>query len=71
LHENYEETPSGTKLHISGTTELKGPQRMLAKPVLGQVKKQLVQELRQLLHSIKSTSFGSFVLPKGIDKTTR
>lgn len=45
LFERYEATPTGTKLHVSGTTELKGPQRMLSRPVLGQVKKQLVQEL--------------------------
>ncbi|MCA9839038.1 MAG: SRPBCC family protein [Trueperaceae bacterium] len=48
LHESYQSTPEGTQLQVTGTTELKGPQRMLAAPVLGQVKRQLEQELANI-----------------------
>ncbi len=48
LTETYSESGAGTELLVSGTTELTGPQRMLARPVLGQVKKQLVQELNNI-----------------------
>ena len=48
LHESYEMTETGTRLRVSGTTELKGPQKMLAGPVLGQIKRQLEQELKNI-----------------------
>ncbi len=48
LHESYQTTETGTRLHVTGTTELKGPQRILAAPVLGQVKRQLEQELANI-----------------------
>lgn len=48
LEERYSETEQGTRLQVTGTTELKGPQRLLGAPVLAQVKRQLEQELANI-----------------------
>ena len=54
LEEAYEEISLGTRLNVSGTTELTGAQRMLNRVVLGQVKKQLAQELANIKKVLES-----------------
>jgi carbon monoxide dehydrogenase subunit G len=48
LHEVYETSPEGTRLRVSGSTLLRGPQRLLAKAALGQIRRQLEQELANI-----------------------
>ena len=45
LHERYEVTDAGTLLTVSGVTEVKGAQRLMARAAMGQIKRQLEQEL--------------------------
>ena len=48
LDEVYEATEEGTKLSVTGRTQLTGVQKMMNRVVLGQVKKQLEKELQNI-----------------------
>ncbi len=55
LLESYEETPNGTLLRVRGSAQVSGVQRLAARAALGQVKRQLGQELANIKRVLERT----------------